>query len=124
MVNKNTILYVDDEEINLKLFQMNFMSQFSIVTAESAEEGLAVLKRDESVVLVVTDMRMPEMDGMEFIKLAKEMCPELKFMILTGFEISSEIEDAIEHGIVLYYFRKPLDHDLMGNALELVLNND
>ena len=81
---KRRILYVDDEEINLELFKLSFRNHFDIVTAKSAKEGLRIL-REQQIPLVVTDYKMPEMDGIKFIEEIKKEDPEIVCLIVTGF---------------------------------------
>ena len=81
---KRRILYVDDEEINLELFKLSFRNHFDIITAKSAKEGLRILK-EQQIPLVVTDYKMPEMDGIKFIEEIKREDPEIVCLIVTGF---------------------------------------
>ena len=81
---KRRILYVDDEEINLELFKLSFRNHFDIVTAKSAREGLQILK-EQQIPLVVTDYKMPEMDGIKFIEEIKKADPDTVCLIVTGF---------------------------------------
>lgn len=81
---RRRILYVDDEEINLELFKLSFRNHFEIVTAKSAREGLKILK-EKHIPLVVTDYKMPEMDGIKFIEEIKRDDPDIICLIVTGF---------------------------------------
>jgi len=109
-MNSNiSILYVDDEPINLMMFQIGFERKFKVKTAESGFEGLKYLKSNPEIQIVISDMKMPGMNGIEFIKQAKNDFPYISFYILTGFEITDEITKAINEKLILKYFRKPLD---------------
>lgn len=81
---RRRILYVDDEEINLELFKLSFRNYFDIVTAKSAKEGLEILK-EQQIPLVVTDYKMPEMNGINFIEEIKREDPDIICLIVTGF---------------------------------------
>ena len=70
------ILYVDDEVINLELLQLTFMNEFKVVTALSAREGLDELEKDPDIRVVISDLKMPEMNGLDFIKMVKQLDPE------------------------------------------------
>lgn len=107
MMNKPAILYVDDEPVNLKIFELNFKNRFHVLTAESGQKGLEILKDQHEIKVVVSDMRMPGMNGIEFIKTAKRHYPHITFFILTGFEITDEIRMAMKDGLVYQYFKKP-----------------
>lgn len=106
---KTTILYVDDESLNLLLFKMNFEKKFNVLTCESGNEGLKVLEQNNDIRIVVSDMKMPHMNGLEFIEKARKFAGHLTYYILTGFEISDEIQSALDNGLIRRYFQKPFD---------------
>jgi response regulator RpfG family c-di-GMP phosphodiesterase len=58
--NKITVLYVDDEMINLELFQMTFKNTFEILTAESGKAGLEIMQNYSKIQVVISDMKMPK----------------------------------------------------------------
>jgi response regulator RpfG family c-di-GMP phosphodiesterase len=103
----NTILYVDDETINLRLFSLNLKKNYNILTASSPYEGIEILKNTPIIKIVVSDMRMPGMNGLEFIKAAQIKRPDIKYFILTGFDITNEISEAINANLIMKYFNKP-----------------
>ncbi|MGV8828186.1 MAG: response regulator [Breznakibacter sp.] len=109
MNNRIKILYVDDEPINLQLFVLNFRKKHQVFTAEDGFKALEVLNREPGIIIVISDMKMPGMNGLEFIKMAKERFPEKKFYILTGYEITPEIQEALRTGLILKYFNKPFN---------------
>ena len=106
---KKVILYIDDEPINLMLFEVNFAEKFKVITGLSGTEGLELLKNNDDIHFVVSDMKMPGMNGVEFIRKAYSKYPHIKYVILTGYEILPEIETALDEGIIQKYFSKPLD---------------
>lgn len=109
MIDMKTLLYVDDEPINLKLFTINFKNKFHVLSAGSGYEGLSLLKTNPETRIVISDMKMPGMNGIEFIRTAKKDFPHILFFILTGFDISEEIADALNERIIFKYFRKPFN---------------
>ncbi len=109
MQEKTTLLYVDDEPLNLMLFKINFKNKFNVLTAESGSDGLKVLTENDQVLVVISDMKMPGMSGIEFIKLAKKDFPNISYFILTGFDINEEIADALNERLIHKYFRKPFN---------------
>lgn len=118
-MNQNvTILCVDDEPINLKLFELNFKKKYRIVTALSGMEGLTKLEEDADIIVVVSDMKMPRMNGIEFIREARQKHPHVIYFILTGFSITPEISEALQENIIHKYFSKPLDPKLMEKAID------
>ncbi|MDA3955035.1 MAG: response regulator [Bacteroidales bacterium] len=117
MSENATILYVDDEELNLTLFQLNFKKRFNVLLAESGLEGLEMLKRNNNIVVVISDMKMPGMNGIEFIKLARKEFPKIRFFLLTGYEINEEIADALNDRLIHKYFRKPFNKSEIEEAI-------
>lgn len=109
MDKKPKILYIDDEEINLELFKYNFSDKFDVITEYSGLSGLECLKKFPDIKVVISDMKMPNMNGIEFIGKAKEIYNDKKYFILTGFDISEEIHSALKGKLILKYLRKPFN---------------
>ncbi|MDD3891350.1 MAG: response regulator, partial [Bacteroidales bacterium] len=63
-----------------------------------------------AIPILVSDMRMPKMDGIEFIGKAKKEFPHLIFYILTGYDITEQISDALNNRLIAKYFRKPSNY--------------
>lgn len=103
------VLYVDDEPINLMLFKANFKKKFDVIAAESGNGGLLLLKDHPDTKVVISDMKMPGMSGIEFIRIAKQDYPNVSFYILTGFDITDEISNALEERLIHKYFKKPFN---------------
>lgn len=120
---KHKILYIDDEEINLALFKSNFNRFFEIVTTTSPLEGLEILKTDTETRIVIVDMRMPDMDGVTFVKKAIEFASGNVYYILTGYDIDKKISDAIKEGIVKQFFMKPFDVETILLAVNQVFED-
>lgn len=121
MNDKHTILYVDDELLNLQLFAINFKVKYNVITAQSGQEGFNMLKQSRDIKIVISDMKMPGMNGVEFIKLAKKEFPSVLFYILTGYEITEDIADALNDKLILKYFRKPFNMKDIDAAIEEVI---
>lgn len=117
MTDSIKILYVDDEPINLKLFELNFKNKYKVLTALSGFEGLDILKSNQDTSVVISDMKMPGMNGIEFIKEAKKRHPSINFYILTGFDITEEIADALNEKLIHKYFRKPFNMKEIEDAI-------
>lgn len=120
MNDKITVLYVDDEPINLQVFEINFLDKYQVLTAESGAGGLSLLKNKKNIAVVISDMKMPKMDGLEFVKKANEINPKIPCFILTGFDVTPQIEEAIEQGIVQKYLAKPFDLSEIDEAIQSV----
>ena len=108
-MDKVKILYVDDEILNLQLFEINLEEQYHILIADNALKGYEILSEHKDIRIVFSDMKMPQTNGIEFIKIAKEKYPNIKYYILTGYGINAEIREALDTGLILKYFSKPFD---------------
>lgn len=114
MSKQITILYVDDEDINLFLFERSFSSTYKVITANSGEEGLKKLELSaHDIIVVISDMRMPGMDGIAFIKKAKEKFHNIAYYILTAFNFNEEINSAIADKLIDNFFTKPFDIEVI-----------
>ena len=119
--SKPTVLYVDDEELNLMLFSASFEKIYSIITTNSGNKALDKLELNPEINVVVSDMKMPEMNGVEFIKIAKEQYKNIAFFILTGYEKNKEIVEALDSGLIIKYFGKPFDIKEIGDSIQEAL---
>ncbi len=106
--NAPEILYVDDEALNVMVFSKLFEKRYRVHTAASGPEALQQLQENPEVKVLVSDMRMPDMNGLELITQAKRDYPDLKCFILSGFDITNEIREALEQQVIEQYFRKPI----------------
>ena len=115
------ILYVDDEEINLELLQLTFMNEFKVITAESAQEGLKLLALNPDIHVIISDLKMPAMNGLDFIKEVKRNNPEKVCMLLTGFMESEIMLEGFNKELIFRYLMKPWDKDELGETLQEAL---
>ncbi|HEX3008600.1 MAG TPA: hybrid sensor histidine kinase/response regulator [Bacteroidales bacterium] len=122
MNKKFSILYVDDEVSNLNVFKNTFRRSYNIYTAESAKEGLEILDR-ETIDLVLTDQRMPEMSGVEFLKEVLKKYPEPSRILVTAFTDFNALKDAVNEAKIFQYIQKPWDekeiHLIIERAFEI-----
>lgn len=104
-----TLLCVDDEPNILASLRRLFRpAGYRVLLAESAAEGLRVLEA-EAVDLVISDMRMPEMDGARFLAQVRQRWPDTVRLLLTGYSDIQSIQDAINCGEIYRYITKPWD---------------
>lgn len=122
-MDKPKILYVDDEPVNLMLFEVILEKKYKVITANNGNEGLDIMSKDDEIKVVMSDMKMPVMNGLEFITKAKKILPEIHYYILTGFDITEEIKEAIGKGDVRKYFRKPINMNEISVEIETVIQN-
>ena len=106
-----TLLFVDDESNILSSLKRLFRPLgYRIFTAEGGAQGLEIMER-EIVDLVLSDMRMPEMNGAQFLEKVREKWPDTVRILLTGYaEIGATI-DAINKGQIYRYVSKPWEHN-------------
>ncbi len=113
------ILYVDDEQINLELLQLTFMDDLEVITATSAADGLRILDANPDIHVVISDLKMPVMNGLDFIKEIKQKNQEKVCMLLTGFMESEIILEGFNKELIFRYMMKPWKKDeLMENIQE------
>jgi response regulator RpfG family c-di-GMP phosphodiesterase len=113
------ILCVDDEPHILSALRRLFRTQgYAVITAASAAEGLEVLAR-QPVDVVISDMRMPEMDGVQFLERARAQRPGALRLLLTGHADVSQVMGAVNRGEIYRYITKPWDD----NDILLVLRD-
>ncbi len=118
--NKELILYVDDEERNLDSFKIIFRKDYDVLVAKSAQEGLEMLEKNE-IRLVITDQRMPNMTGVEFLEKIAHLYPEITRIILTGYSDMEAIISAINKGRVFRYITKPWNKDELKETIDYAL---
>ncbi len=109
-MNEHTIrvLFVDDEENNLKAFRSTFRREMDILLANSGEEALRLLET-EDVHVIISDQRMPGMTGSEFLSIARDRHPRTMRMLLTGFADLEAVVAAVNEGGIFAYSTKPWD---------------
>lgn len=103
-----TILYVDDERANRIVFEQSMKTEFQIITLADGDSALEMLAHNDIAVLV-TDMRMPAMQGDELLRIVKERHPQVIRMVITAHQDIGPILRAINEGLVARYIIKPWD---------------
>lgn len=120
--DKPTVLYVDDQSINLKLFEATFKNDFDLILTQYPEEVLQILEEKEVEVLV-SDQRMPGMMGTELLKIVAEKYPDTRRYLLTAFTDAETVIEAVNVGHVHGYIKKPMQADevraSISNSLEV-----
>ena len=107
MEEQKCILFVDDDEKILKSLQRGFMDEpYKTYCATSGKEALKILERQEVHVLV-TDMRMPEMSGVELLRIVKEKYPHIVRLVLSGYTQVGTLLTAINQGEIFKFITKP-----------------
>jgi len=114
---KISILYVDDEENNLFSFKATFRIKYQVFTAISGDEALKILDT-KPVQIIITDQRMPEMTGVEFLEKVLEKYPDPMRILLTGYADMGAVVDAVNKGKIFHYLAKPWNEE----ELDLTIN--
>jgi len=112
------VLYVDDEINNLNSFRATYRRDFKVYTANSGPEALKLIK-EVNFQVIITDQRMPEMTGVEFLIEVLKESPDAIRILLTGYSDINAVIDAVNKGQIYYYVNKPWDEQ----QLRIIINN-
>jgi len=114
-----TILIVDDDENLLLSFERNFRRSYTVLTAMSGKEGLQKIIDNKKIALVISDMNMPEMDGIEFLSKVKKISSTITRIMLTGKADLNVAIQAVNEGSIFRFLTKPTTPE----ALERIIND-
>jgi two-component system, NtrC family, response regulator HupR/HoxA len=107
MSEARTILFVDDEEKILKSLQRGLLDDpYNCLFATSGKEALEILEKNE-VHVICTDMRMPEMNGLELLRIVKDKYPLIVRVVLSGYTMVGMLLTAINQGEIFKFITKP-----------------
>jgi len=115
------ILFVDDEENILHSLKRELRKRFQIVTAGSGAEALAILKEEGPFAVIVSDMRMPVMDGIQLLTAVKDIHPDTVRLMLTGNADQGTAIEAVNKGAIFRFLNKPCPTTTLVMALALAL---
>jgi CheY-like chemotaxis protein len=108
IIEKRTVLFVDDDEAILRSLERGLLDEsYNKLFTKSSKEALEILKR-KKVHVLVTDMCMPEMTGLELLRIARKEYPNITGMVLTGYELDTELQNAVAQGELFWLIPKPL----------------
>lgn len=113
------VLYVDDEPENLQAFSYALVGECVVVTFESPSAALKAIEDDPDIAVVVADIRMPEMDGFEFLRQAADINPYTVNLILTGHKDESLVIHALNSQLCVGYHKK--DQVFEGDNLKQII---
>ena len=107
IVEKRTVLFVDDDEIVLQSLERGLLAEsYNKLFAKSCQEALEILQQEE-VHVIVADMCMPEMTGLELLRHVRKECPSVIGMVLSGYEEDADLQVAVEQGEIFKLVSKP-----------------
>ena len=101
------LMVVDDEPDNLDLLYRTFRREFEVYKAEDGFKALQVLAEAGEMAVIISDQRMPRMNGTEFLSRTVEQFPDTIRIVLTGYTDVEDLVEAINYGKVLKYITKP-----------------
>ena len=123
MLDQNPqILYVDDDPGQLTAFKAAFRRDAKVFVAQSAEAGLLVLQK-EAIDIIITDQRMPGINGVDFLESIVGDYPDLIKILITGYSDMKDVVDAINKGKIYCYLNMPWNEQelrvIIRNAFEM-----
>ncbi len=115
------ILFVDDEIHILDSMKRQLRKRFQVYTAESGDQALQAMKEDGPFAVIVSDMRMPSMDGIQLLSKVKDLYPETVRLMLTGNADQETAIDAVNRGQIFRFLNKPCSTATLVTSLALAL---
>jgi response regulator RpfG family c-di-GMP phosphodiesterase len=115
------ILFVDDEPAVLEGYKRTLHRDFHPDTANGGQEGLALIAAQGPYAVVVSDMRMPGMDGVQFLSRVREISPNSVRVILTGYADLQSAMNAVNEGNIFRFLTKPCETEVLKKALTTCL---
>ncbi len=122
MDKKYTLLYIDDEESNLRVFKNSFRRDFNIYLATSAQEGIEILNKSK-IDVIITDQRMPGKTGLELLKEIHDMFPDIPphRLMVSGYAAPTDINMAFENYGLFRFISKPWEADELRQIILTVI---
>ncbi len=117
METKISVLYVDDEENNLISFRATFRLKYKIYTALNGAEAIQIVK-EKPIDVIITDQRMPQMTGVEFLEEVIKVNPNPVRILLTGYADMSAVVDAVNKGKIFHYLSKPWSEEELDETIQ------
>ncbi|MBW4582749.1 MAG: SpoIIE family protein phosphatase [Tildeniella nuda ZEHNDER 1965/U140] len=115
---KLKLLVVDDEPDNLDLLYRTFRRDFEVIAAESAIAALQILEQQGEMAIIISDQRMPEMLGTEFLSKTVDRYPDTIRIVLTGYTDVEDLVEAINSGKVFKYITKPWNPEQLKSIVQ------
>ena len=117
METKITVLYVDDEANNLISFKATFRMKYKVYTASGGMEAMQIVEQ-HPIDIIITDQRMPQMTGVEFLEEVIKVNPEAMRILLTGYADMSAVVDAVNKGKIFHYLSKPWSEEELDDTIQ------
>jgi len=117
METKISVLYVDDEENNLISFKATFRLKYKIYTALSGVDAMQIVEQ-YPIDIIITDQRMPQMTGVEFLEEVIKVNPDPMRILLTGYADMTAVVDAVNKGKIFHYLSKPWSEQELDETIQ------
>jgi ActR/RegA family two-component response regulator len=111
------VLFVDDEPAFLANYKLMLPENFLADTAVGGEQGLTAIREQGPYAVVISDMRMPGMNGVQFLSRVRLVAPDTIRMILTGYTDITAAMDAVNEGNIFRFLAKPCQQDVLAKAV-------
>ncbi|MBF0224564.1 MAG: HDOD domain-containing protein [Desulfobacterales bacterium] len=111
------ILFVDDDENILDTYKRLFRKKFNVDTAKNADEALDIVEKKGPYIVIISDFRMPDMDGIQFFYYLKEIAPKSVRIMLTGFADKDTAVRAVSEGKIFRFLVKPCKPEVVEDAI-------
>lgn len=123
MDKRANILYIDDEESNLRVFRNTFRRDFDIYLAGSAAEGIEILN-ETRIDIIITDQRMPGKTGLELLKEIHDMFPEIPphRLMISGYAAPCDVNTAYKDYGLFRFISKPWEADELRQVILNVIH--
>ncbi len=112
------VLFVDDEPNVLKAIERQLRREFSVFSSSSGRQALELIRKSRPFAVIVSDMRMPEMNGVQLLARVKEIAPETVRMMLTGNADQETAIQAVNEGNIFRFLNKPCPPDMLKGAVQ------
>jgi len=120
---KYTVLLVDDEQHILDSYRRTLFTHYDIKTALSGAEALQILQKTPGIAVIVSDMQMPEMNGVEFLEKARKVAKNAVRIMLTGNADQQTATAAINRGDIFRFLNKPCSPEVMIETLQVAIRH-
>jgi ATP-dependent Lon protease len=118
------ILIVDDEEEILFMLSTLFETEgHEVQTSQRGDEAMEIIGASDDIDVIISDLRMNPVNGMELLKFTKRIRPSMPFILVTAFHTAGLAEDAKKKG-AYHYMRKPFDMDELVSTVNQALESD
>ncbi len=117
----NQVLFVDDDEKILRSFSRNLSGEYEVTTAQGPEKALELLAGKQRFSAVVSDLKMPGMNGVEFLERVAELYPDSVRVMLTGYADLDAAIRAVNKGKIFRFLTKPCDDETLRDTLKAAM---